>query len=141
MKQVALFIFGLLGSFLANLLGGWDMFLQVLIGVMAADFITGLVVAGVFKKSNKTETGALSSRAGWQGLCKKGMTLVIVYVGAMVDKVSGTEIVRNAIIIGYIANDALSIVENAGLMGMWVPKFLKDAIEILKKKSEGGTDE
>lgn len=137
MKQTILFILGLIGSFLANQLGGWDMFLQILIGVMAVDFVTGLVVAGVFKKSNKTETGSLSSKAGWQGLCKKGMTLVIVYVGAMVDKVSGTDIVRNAIIIGYIANDGLSIIENAGLMGLWIPKILRDAIEILKKKSEG----
>lgn len=128
---------GIVGSVISNALGGWDMFLQVLVGCMAVDFVSGFIVAGVFKNSHKTETGALGSNAGWKGLCKKGMTLLIIYIAALVDKAAGTEIIRNAVIIGYIANEALSILENAGLMGLWVPKILKDAIDILKKKSEG----
>jgi len=139
-KKVVFGIIGVVGSAIANALGGWDMFLQVLIGCMAVDFVSGLIVAGVFKKSNKTETGALASNASWRGLAKKGMTLLIIYVATLVDKAAGTNIIRNAVIIGYIANEALSILENAGLMGLWVPQILKDAIDVLRKKSEGGSN-
>ena len=139
-KKAVFGIIGVVGSVIANALGGWDMFLQVLIGCMAVDFVSGLIVAGVFKKSNKTETGALASNASWRGLAKKGMTLLIIYVATLVDKAAGTNIIRNAVIIGYIANEALSILENAGLMGLWVPQILKDAIDVLRKKSEGGSN-
>lgn len=139
-KTILLTIIGLIGSVLATLLGGWDTALQTLIIFMAIDYVTGLIVAGVFKKSGKSENGALESRAGWKGLCRKGMTLLIVLVAAQIDKVAGTDVVRNAVIIGYVANEALSIIENAGLMGLPIPKFLRNAIDILKKKSEGDTD-
>jgi len=128
---------GIAGSAIANLLGGWDTALQTIIVFMAIDYLTGLIVAGVFKKSQKTETGGLESRVGWKGLCRKGMTLLIILVATQLDRMAGTDVIRNAVIIGYIANEALSIIENAGLMGLPVPKFLQNAIDILKKKSEG----
>lgn len=140
-KTTLLAIVGMAGSVIANLLGGWDTALQTILIFMAIDYVTGLVVAGVFKKSTKTDTGALESKAGWKGLCRKGMTLLIILVAAQMDKVSGTEVIRNAVIIGYIANEALSIIENAGLMGLPVPKFIVNAIDILKKKSEGDVDD
>ncbi|HHV09963.1 MAG TPA: phage holin family protein [Clostridiales bacterium] len=127
---------GLIGSFLAQLLGGWDMALQTLALFMAVDYITGLVVAGVFKKSTKTENGALESKAGFKGLCKKGMILLYVLIAAQVDKLTGTEIIRNAVVIGFVANEALSILENGGLMGMKYPPILKNAIDMLKSKAE-----
>ncbi len=140
MKQSIFAIVGVIGSCTAKLLGGWDMALQTLLLFMVTDYLTGLIVAGVFKKSPKTENGALESKAGWKGLCRKGMTLLIILVASQLDKVAGTEVIRNAVIIGYIANEALSIIENAGLMGLPVPKFIINAIDILKKKSEGDTD-
>ena len=85
---------------------------------MVTDYLTGLIVAGVFKKSPKTENGALESKAGWKGLCRKGMTLLYVLVAAQLEKMTGTDIIRNAVIIGFIANEALSILENGGLMGI-----------------------
>lgn len=139
-KATILAIIGIVGGAITNLLGGWDMALQTILIFMAVDYITGLIVAGVFKKSSKTENGALESRAGWKGLCRKGMTLLVILVAAQLDKVVGTDVIRNAVIIGYIANEALSIIENAGLMGLPVPKFLSNAIEILRKKSEGDAD-
>ena len=140
-KTALLAIVGMAGSVITNLLGGWDTALQTILIFMAIDYVTGLVVAGVFKKSTKTDTGALESKAGWKGLCRKGMTLLIILVAAQLDKVTGTEVIRNAVIIGYIANEALSIIENAGLMGLPVPKFIVNAIDILKKKSEGDVDD
>ena len=139
-KTTILAVLGIIGSVIANILGGWDTALQTLIVFMGIDYVTGLVTAGVFKKSGKSESGALESLAGWKGLCRKGMTLLIVLVATQLDRVMGTEAVRTAVIIGYIANEALSIIENAGLMGLPIPKLLTDAIDILKKKSEGETD-
>ena len=136
MKQAIFATVGIIGSFTAKLLGGWDMALQTLLLFMVTDYLTGLIVAGVFKKSPKTETGALESKAGWKGLCRKGMTLLYVLVAAQLEKMTGTDIIRNAVIIGFIANEALSILENGGLMGLPMPKKLKDAIDILKSKGD-----
>lgn len=137
MKNTLLAITGIIGSVIANALGGFDMALQTLIGFMIADYITGLIVAGVFKKSGKSENGALESRAGWKGLCRKGMTLGIVYVATRLDKLTGTAFIRDAVIIGYIANEAISLFENAGLMGLPVGKVLTNAIDVLRKKGDG----
>lgn len=136
MYIAALSVVGIIGACTTYLLGGWDMALQTLIIFMAIDYATGLIVAGVFHNSNKTETGALQSKAGWKGLCRKGMTLLIVLVAAQLDKMTGTNIIRNAVIIGYVANESISIIENAGLMGLPIPKVLVDAIDVLKRKGE-----
>lgn len=136
LKTLSISILGLIGSFTAQLLGGWDMALQTLVIFMAVDYITGLIVAGVFKKSKKTANGAMESRAGFKGLCKKGMILLYVLVAAQVDKFTGTEVVRNAVVIGFAANEALSILENGGLMGISYPKILKNAIDLLINKPE-----
>ena len=104
---------------------------------MAADYITGLIVAGVFKTSEKTANGALESRAGWKGLCRKGVTLLVVLVACRLDLVMGSNFIRDAVIIAFIANEAISIIENAGLMGIRIPAVIMRAIEVLKKKTEG----
>jgi len=127
-------VLGVIGGVIANLLGGWDMALQTLVLFMAVDYITGLIVAGVFKKSSKTENGALESKAGWKGLFKKGVTLMIVLVATQLDKMTGTEIIRDAVIIAYVANEAISIIENAGLMGVPIPDIIKRTLEMLKNK-------
>ena len=81
-KNAVLAALAALGTFVANALGGWDAALQVLIGLMAADYVTGLIVAGVFKRSGKSETGALESRAGFKGLVRKCTILMLVWVAA-----------------------------------------------------------
>lgn len=137
MKTLITTIFGVIGGFITSLLGGWDAALTTLIIFMAIDYVTGLIVAGVFHNSSKTESGALESRAGWKGLCRKGMTLLIVLIACRLDLVMGTTFVRDAVIIGYIANETISIIENAGLMGLPIPAVITKAIEILTKKAEG----
>lgn len=127
-------VLGMIGSVIANLLGGCDMALQTLVLFMAVDYITGLIVAGVFNKSEKSETGALESKAGWKGLLKKGVTLLIVLVATQLDKMTGTEIIRDAVIIAYVVNEAISIIENAGLMGVPIPNIVKRTLEMLKNK-------
>ena len=133
-KPTLVAIAGSIGTVVTYLLGGWDSALQTLIIFMAIDYITGLIVAGVFHQSGKSEGGALESKAGFQGLCRKGMILLIVLVATQLDKMSGTEIIRNAVIIGYMVNEAVSIIENAGLMGVPVPEVIRKAIDLLKEK-------
>ena len=139
-KIGVLSVLGVLGSIIANLLGGWDMALQTLVLFMTVDYITGLMVAGVFKKSKKSETGALESKAGWKGLLKKGVTILIVLVATQLDRMTGTEIIRDAVVIAYIANEAISIIENAGLMGVPIPDIIKRTLEMLKNKEGADND-
>jgi toxin secretion/phage lysis holin len=108
---------------------------------MGIDYITGLVVAGVFHKSPKTETGGLESKAGLKGLIRKFTMLLFVLVGFRLDVAVGTTYIRDAVCIGFIANELLSIVENAGLMGLPIPQVIINAIDILKKKNDSGGDD
>ncbi len=127
---------GLVGNFIAKLFGGWTEDMVTLIIFMAVDFIMGLIVAGVFHKSTKSQTGALNSHAGWIGLCKKGAVLLFVLVAYRLDMLLGADYIRTTTIIGFIANEALSIVENASLMGVPFPEVITKAIEILKHKGD-----
>lgn len=126
---------GVIGSTVAALFGGWDTALTTLIIFMAVDYITGLAVAG-FGKSPKSPNGGLESRAGFKGLMRKEMVLAIVLIATQIDKVIGTSFVRDAVIIAYIANEVISITENAGLMGVPIPSVITKAIDILKNKAE-----
>lgn len=128
-------IVGVIGSAVAAVFGGWDAGLSTLIMFMVFDYVSGLAVAGVFKKSTKTETGALESRAGWKGLCKKFMTLGFVLIAYRLDIMAGTNYIRDAVIIAFITNELISIVENAGLMGIPIPDVITNAIDVLQKKS------
>lgn len=135
MKQSICTIIGVIGSFITSLFGGWDTALITLLIFMAVDYISGLVVAGIFHKSKKTESGALESKAGWKGLCRKCMTLLFVIIAYRLDLVIGSDYIRNAVIIGFIANETISIVENAGLMGVPLPSVITKAIDILTTKA------
>ena len=135
-KTLIISIFGIIGSVAAHYLGGWDMALQTLVIFMAIDYFTGLIVAGVFHKSEKSDSGALESREGWKGLCRKGMTLLIVLVATQLDKITGTEVIRDAAIIAYVVNETISIIENAGLMGLPIPNIIRKALDLLSKQAE-----
>lgn len=134
MKEVVCSIVGLIGSAVASLFGGWDAGLVTLVLFMAIDYVSGLIVAGVFKNSGKTDTGALESRAGFKGLCRKGMMLLFVLIGYRLDIMIGKDYIRDAMIIGFVTNEVISIVENAGLMGVKLPPIVVSAIDILQKK-------
>lgn len=127
-------VIGVIGSIITGLLGGWDTALQTLLIFMAIDYIMGIIVAGVFHKSEKTETGALQSNVGWRGICKKGVTLLFILIGAQLDKMMGLDSIRYGLIIAFSTNELVSIVENGGLMGIPIPSLLTNAIDILKKK-------
>lgn len=139
MKNIICTAFGVIGSGFASFFGGWSTGLNTLIIFMVIDYLSGLVVGGVFHKSTKTETGALESNAGFKGLCKKGMILLYVLVAYRLDLIIGTNYIRDAVIIGFAANEAISIVENAGLMGVPLPTVITKAIDVLVKKGDQPT--
>ena len=128
---------GVIGSVIASLFGGWDTGLVTLVIFMGIDYVSGLVVAGIFHNSNKTESGALESKAGWKGLCRKCMTLLFVLIAYRLDLALGVNYIRDAVIIGFMANELISIVENAGLMGLPLPDAINKAIDVLTQKKEG----
>ncbi|MCI5731200.1 MAG: phage holin family protein [Eubacterium sp.] len=140
MKEMICTVAGLVGSAVASVFGGWTSGMTTLLLFMAVDYISGIVVAGVFRKSNKTETGALESRAGWKGLCRKGMSLVFVLIAYRIDLIIGTNYIRDAVVIAFITNELISIVENAGLMGLPLPTVITSAIDILQKKADKESD-
>ena len=134
MKDMICAGLGAVGGWISWLLGGWDSAVVTLLIFMAIDYISGLAVAGVFHASRKTDSGALESRAGWKGLCKKAMTLLFVLIAHRLDLVIGTTYIRDAVVIAFVANELISIVENAGLMGVPMPAAIENAIDILQKK-------
>lgn len=129
-------IIGLIGGAFTTLFGGWTAGMTSLVLFMAIDYISGLIVAGVFKKSTKSESGALESKAGWKGLARKCMTLLFVLVAYRLDLLLCTNYIRDAVVIGFCANELVSIIENAGLMGLPLPSPIKRALEVLRSKAE-----
>ena len=136
MKNIICAIFGIIGSFVASVFGGWSAALSTLLIFMAIDYISSLIVAGVFHTSPKSDNGTLESRAGWKGLIRKCMTLLAVLIGARLDILLGTAYIKDALVIAFCVNELLSIIENWGLMGLPMPKVMSDAVELLKAKSE-----
>lgn len=136
MKEGICTSIGVVGSFVVSLFGGWDSGLMTLLIFMAIDYASGLLVAGIFHNSNKTDTGTLESTAGWKGLFRKVMTLLFVLIAYRLDLALGVKYIRDAVIIGFMVNELISIVENAGLMGLPLPSIIAEAIDVLTKKSE-----
>ena len=135
-KEVIFTTTGIIGALIAQLFGGWTQGMTTLVILMIVDYIMGILVAAVFGTSKKSNDGKLESRAGWKGLVRKGVTLLIILVATRIDMLMGTTFVRDAAVIGFSANELLSIVENAGLMGIPMPKVITDAVEVLQNRSE-----
>lgn len=133
MKETVCTVFGLVGSCICWAFGGWDTAMAALVICMGVDYVSGSIVALVFHKSLKTESGAYNSGYGLKGLCKKGLMLLFVLVAVQVDRVLGADYVRDAVCIGFCANEILSIVENLGLAGIPMPQAVTKALEQLQK--------
>ena len=135
-KNVLAIFIGIVGAAITTLFGGWSVGLTTLVIFMAVDYISGILVAGVFKASPKSKNGALSSKVGYKGLCKKGMSLLIVLIAYRLDLLVGTNYIRDAVVIGFCVNELISIVENAGLMGIPLPPILIKTIDVLVNRED-----
>lgn len=117
-----------------GLLGGWDAGLNVLAVCMALDYVTGVLAAVKGKR--------LSSNVGFWGLLRKGVIFLVVMLAAQLDAAMGQEAVcRTAAILFYIANEAVSMTENAAELGVPVPRKLLDVLEQLRQDDAGDTTE
>lgn len=130
-------VFASLGGILGFMVGGVDTTVRVFLIVMALDYFTGIMVAGVFHNSSKTNTGSLSSSVGWKGLVKKIISFICVILAYQIDTILETEVVREGVLFAFIANETVSILENAGLMGIPFPDIITNAIDVLKKGKGG----
>lgn len=127
---------GIIGSFISNSFGGWNEAMTTLCIFMLADYATGLIVAGIFKNSTKTNDGGLESKAGFKGLMRKFAVLLLVLIACRLDMILGVSFVRDCVIIAFITNETISITENIGLMGVPIPKVIEKAITLLNEKGE-----
>lgn len=126
-----------IGGAIAGLMGEWNALLTILMVAMATDYITGLIVAAC-GRSPKTEGGKLSSTAGFIGLAKKAVIVTVVLLATLLDRAIGSEsmIFQSAATCYYIANEGLSILENAALLDVPIPKKLRAALEAMKDKGD-----
>lgn len=126
---------GAVGAAIGFLFGEVNGLFWALIAFMALDYITGVIVAIINKR--------LSSEVGFKGLAKKFLILIFVAVGHIIDTyiLGGTPAAMSAVMLFYIANEGISIIENAAALGLPVPKKLKDIMIQLKKESEDNENE
>jgi len=124
-----------IGAGVASLLGGWDKSLEILLIFIIMDYITG--VGAAFK------TKTLKSSVGFEGLMKKGVIFLIVILAAQLDRITGNAagVFRTSTAFFFIANDALSVLENVGEMGVKFPRFLTSALTKLRDENEGAGNE
>ena len=135
MKETICTTCGILGAAFTAAFGGWDAALSALVICISVDYISGSLVALVFHKSLKSESGAYNSAYGLKGLCKKCLMLLFVLVAVQIDRLLGADYVRDAVCIGFASNEIISIVENLGLAGVPMPQAVTKALEQLQKKS------
>ncbi len=126
-------IVGVAGGIATYLLGGWDIAMITLAIFMILDYTTGMCASFITKKWN-SETGAI-------GLVKKGTIILLVILGVFLDRLTtgGTWLFRNVIVMFYIANEGLSVIENCGRIGLPIPKRLLDALEQLRNENDTET--
>lgn len=129
MKHIFQSFFAVVGTVLTYLFGGWSALLGILLAFVALDYITGVLAAG--------SKGKLSSAVGMRGIAKKIGIFVLVAIAHLVDRALGDgTLIRDAAIFFYLANELLSIIENAGALGVPIPDILLRAVEILKGKAD-----
>lgn len=124
---------GVAAGILSSVIGGWDLALETLAIIMLLDYITGLIVAGIFHKSPKSEGGALDSKAAFKGLVKKALIIIIVVAFHQADKLTGKSFFRDGACWAFFIAELLSVVENVGLVYP-LPSFIRKALDWFSDK-------
>lgn len=128
--------FGFVGGAIASLLGGWTKDVETLVFLMAMDFITGVIVAFVFKKSSKTKSGAGSSKACFEGLLRKIAMLCCIAVLFKIDCYLNINYLKNMGVMAFIFNECVSLFENFGKMNVPFAKLFKNGFDVLRDNAE-----
>ena len=121
----------------AGLFGEWNTMLTILATAMALDYVSGLIVA-ICGRSPKTEGGRLSSKAGFAGIARKALMVLLVGLATLIDRALGSEtmVFQTSLTFYYIANEGLSILENAALLDVRFPKKLSRALETMRERED-----
>lgn len=129
------FVFAAIGGWLGYFLGGCDGLLYALIAFVVVDYITGVMCA--------IADHSLSSEVGFKGICRKVLIFVLVGIANILDVqvVGNGSVLRTAIIFFYISNEGVSLLENAGHLGLPIPEKLKAVLEQLHDRAEEKEDE
>ncbi len=132
--KIAQYIFSLVGGSLGWYLGGVDGFMYALVTFVVIDYLTGIMVAVVEHK--------LSSEIGFRGIFKKVLIFILVGVGHMIDfyLIQNGSVIRTAVIFFYVSNEGISIIENAGKIGLPIPQKLQDILEQLRTEDDRNGD-
>ena len=127
-------IFAGIGGWLGYFLGGCDGLLYALIAFLVVDYITGVMCA--------IADHSLSSEVGFKGICRKVLIFLLVGIANILDvQVIGTgSVLRTAVVFFYISNEGISLLENAGHLGLPIPKKMKEVLEQLHDRSEKGDE-
>ncbi len=127
-------IFAGIGGWLGYFLGGCDGLLYALIAFVAVDYITGVMCA--------IADHTLSSEVGFKGICRKVLIFLLVGIANILDvQVIGTgSVLRTAVVFFYISNEGISLIENAGHLGLPIPAKMKEVLEQLHDRSEKGDE-
>lgn len=136
MKASFYTVVGVLGACLTHFFGGIDTLLVVTGIVMGFDYVTGVIVAVVFHNSPKTATGGANSMVGFRGICKKLVMCGMIGIANLLDMALGVDFIRAGVMYAFLANETISIIENAGCMGITIPAVLRRAIDILAEKED-----
>lgn len=128
-------VFAAVGGWLGYFLGGCDGLLIALVVFAVVDYITGVMCAVSDRK--------LSSEVGFRGICRKVLIFVLVGAGHILDTqvIGDGSILRTAVIFFYLSNEGVSLLENAAHLGLPIPKKLRDVLEQLHDRAEGGEGE
>lgn len=126
---------GVVGGVVSALIGGWDLALETLCVIMLLDYLTGLIVAGVFKKSPKSEGGALDSKAAFKGLVKKSLIIIIVVAFHQADRLTGKSFFRDGACWAFFLAELISVIENVGLVYP-LPSFITKSLDWFRMRSD-----
>lgn len=119
-----------LGALVTYGFGGWSDLLALFLMAIAVDYVTGIA-------ASMKEQHGLSSQVGFWGLTRKGMMLLVIMLAHRMDILLNTDLVMTGAIYFYLANEFISITENFGRLGLPLPEFLKQLIQVLRSKGEG----
>ena len=128
------FVFAGIGGWLGWFLGGYDGLLYALLAFVVVDYITGVMCA--------ISDHTLSSEVGFKGICRKVLIFLLVGIANILDvQVIGTgSVLRTAVVFFYISNEGISLLENAGHLGLPIPEKMKSVLEQLHDRSEKGDE-
>lgn len=129
------------GDTVAEALGGMDILLSSLLTVMVLDILTGVTVAVWLHASPKTKDGDFSRNVLFKGLFQKALILAIIALSVILDKVLGIAMVRDTMMLFYVLEEAVSVIENADRLGVRIPKKLKQVLKILESEIDGDDEE